>query len=153
MASIVDAAANITSPMTDSSNRNKAAYVCKEQEHEGQEENDNTHCSFSRCAPFEDMNPEATLNLIGSGNLEIRAGEISSLLNDTWISTVQVENRTRRIGSQKLKAVESMKLSSEMKENTPVVKQVQLSDRSIGKSATSVCKRRALQDLKTVKEQ
>ncbi|RWR82260.1 hypothetical protein CKAN_01097500 [Cinnamomum micranthum f. kanehirae] len=153
IASIVDAAANITSPMTDSSNRNKASYVCKEQEHDGQEENGNTHCSLSRRAPFEDVNREATSNLIGSGNLEIRGGEISSLLNDMWISTVQVEKQTRRIGSQKLKALESLKLSSEMKENTPVVKQVQLSDRGLGKSATSVCKRRALQDLKTVKEQ
>ncbi|KAJ8641608.1 hypothetical protein MRB53_018302 [Persea americana] len=153
LASIVDAAANITSPMTDSINRNKASYVCKEQERDGQEENGNTHSSLSRHAPFEDVIREATSNLIGSGNLEVRVGEVSGLLNDMWISTVQVEKRTRGIGSQKLKSVESLKFSSEMKENTPVVKQVQLSDRSLGKSATSVCKRRALQDLKTVKEQ
>lgn len=152
----VDAAANIRSPVTDSSNRSTESYVCQEQEHDGREENGNTRSSLSMHVPSRDVTLEAMSNLIGSGNFETRVEEISSLFDDMWISTVQVERRNRRIGSQTLKSVECLKhqlLMTEMKENTPVVKRAQLSNHTLGKSATSVHKRQALQDLQTVKEQ
>ncbi|XP_077248678.1 uncharacterized protein LOC143888208 isoform X2 [Tasmannia lanceolata] len=95
---------------------------------------------------------KVTSELIGNGNLEDQVEVISSRFNETFISTVKADKKASRVENTPMRPLGSSKhwrTVTKMKENTPILKREQSSNRKVGKSATPMLRRQPLENLQS----